>query len=734
MQEMNKQITIEEIVNKMKKNNKKSDSKRILKAYNFAVEKHGNQLRKSGEPYIIHPMQVAYILADLGLDDDTICAALLHDVVEDTCVTHEDLINEFSLEVAEMVDGVTKLSKLNCESVEEEQVENYRKMFLAMGRDIRVIMIKLADRLHNMRTLKFLSRERQIANARETMDLYAPLANRLGIYSLKWELEDLSFKYLYPEEYREIVEGIDRKREERLEFIDKIEAQIARELKVQKIDAQISGRAKHLYSIYRKMKRDNITLDQIYDLFALRIIVNSVKDCYAALGVVHDLYNPMPGRFKDYIAVPKPNMYQSLHTTLIGEKGTPFEVQIRTWDMHRIAEYGIAAHWAYKEASFAKGKKANVQVTEDKLAWLRETLEWQKDIADPQEFLNTLKTELFEDEVYVFTPKGDIKVLPSGSTPIDYAYNIHAEIGHHMTGCKINSKMMPIITKLKNGDIIEIVTSDKAKGPSRDWLKFIQSTTAKNKIQAWFKKNQREENIEKGKDLIEKEIKRIGMDYSELFKTEFVQGALDRYKFTTTEDMYAAVGFGAITSGKIIARILEEYRKVHKEENVEEKIEELSKAKQNKAKASKTGIVVEGIDNCLVKLSKCCNPVPGDNIVGYITRGRGVSVHRSDCKNLKDLFLDEENRMIDVYWLSEKAAAYNVDIEIFANDRTGLLADIISQIGTTKTKLIAVSSRANKERIAITEITLEVENLEELNNVLKVIRKIDSVYEVKRKK
>ncbi len=734
MQEINKQITIQEIVNKMKKNNKKSDSKLILKAYNFAVAKHGNQLRKSGEPYIIHPMQVAYILADLGLDDATICAALLHDVVEDTCVTHEDLINEFSLEVAQMVDGVTKLSKLNCESVEEEQVENYRKMFLAMGRDIRVIMIKLSDRLHNMRTLKFLSRDRQIANARETMDLYAPLANRLGIYSLKWELEDLSFKYLYPEEYREIVEGIDRKREERLEFIDKIEAQITRELKVQKIDAEITGRAKHLYSIYRKMKRDNITLDQIYDLFALRIIVNSVKDCYAALGVVHDLYNPMPGRFKDYIAVPKPNMYQSLHTTLIGEKGTPFEVQIRTWDMHRIAEYGIAAHWAYKEASFAKGKKANVQVTEDKLAWLRETLEWQKDIADPQEFLNTLKTELFEDEVYVFTPKGDIKVLPSGSTPIDYAYSIHAEIGHHMTGCKINSKMMPIITKLKNGDIVEIVTSDKAKGPSRDWLKFIQSTTAKNKIQAWFKKNQREENIEKGKDLIEKEIKRIGMDYSELFKTEFVQGALNRYKFTNNEDMYAAVGFGAITSGKIIARILEEYRKVHKEENVEEKIEELSKAKQNKAKASKTGIVVEGIDNCLVKLSKCCNPVPGDNIVGYITRGRGVSVHRSDCKNLKDLFLDEENRMIDVYWLSEKAAAYNVDIEIFANDRSGLLADIISQIGTTKTKLIAVSSRANKERIAITEITLEVENLEELNSVLKVIRKIDSVYEVKRKK
>ena len=547
-----------------------------------------------------------------------------------------------------------------------------------------------------------------------------------GIYSLKWELEDLGFKYLYPEEYREIVEGINRKREERLQFLEKIESQIARELRIQKINAEITGRAKHLYSIYRKMKRDNINLDQIYDLFALRIIVNSVKDCYAALGIVHDLYNPMPGRFKDYIAVPKPNMYQSLHTTLIGEKGTPFEVQIRTWDMHRIAEYGIAAHWAYKEASFASGKKANVSVTEDKLAWLRETLEWQKDMQDPQEFLNTLKTELFEDEVYVFTPKGDIKVLPAGSTPIDYAYRIHAEIGHHMTGCKINSKMMPIITKLKNGDIVEIITSDNSKGPSRDWLKFIKSTGAKNKILAWFKKNQREENIEKGKDLIEKEIKRIGMEYSEIFKPEFVQGALNRYKFSTVEDMYASIGFGAITSGKVIARILEEYRKVHKEE--------ISTSKNKPVKASKSGIVVVGIDNCLVKLSKCCNPVPGDNIVGYITKGRGVSVHRADCKNIKELFADEENRMIDVYWQSEKEAAYNVDIEVFANDRQGLLADIIAQLGTTKSKLMAVSSKANKERIAITEITIEVENLEELNQALKAIRKVDSVYEVKRRK
>ena len=734
MQESKIEYTIDDIINKMKNNNKKSDVKLIRKAYDFAKEKHGDQLRMSGEPYIIHPTQVAYILADLGLDDSSVCAALLHDVVEDTEVTHDELVHEFSQEIADMVDGVTKLSKLNYESVEEAQVENYRKMFLAMGKDIRVIMIKLADRLHNMRTLKFLSRERQIANAKETMELYAPLANRLGIFSIKWELEDLSFKYLYPEEYREIVEGIDKKREERLKFLENIQQQITKELKNQKVEGEVTGRAKHLYSIYRKMKRDNVTLDQIYDLFALRIIVNSVKDCYTALGIVHDLYNPMPGRFKDYIAVPKPNMYQSLHTTLIGDKGTPFEVQIRTWDMHRIAEYGIAAHWAYKEASFAGGKKANVVVTEDKLAWLRETLEWQKDMQEPQEFLNTLKTELFEDEVYIFTPKGDIKVLPRGSTPIDYAYNIHEEIGHHMTGCKINSKMMPIITKLKNGDIVEIITSDKAQGPSRDWLKFIKSSTARNKILTWFKKNQREENIEKGKELIDKEIKRIGMEHSELFKPEFIQGALNRYKFNSIDDMYASVGFGAISSGKVIARILEEYRKVHKEENVEEKIEELAKSKQTRTKASKSGIIVKGIDNCLVKLSKCCNPVPGDEIVGYITRGRGVSVHRADCVNIKDLFLDEESRMIDVYWQSEKEASYNVDIEIFANDRQGLLADIIAQISTTKTKLMAVSCKANKERIAITEITVEVEDLEELNQVLKAVRKVDSVYEVKRRK
>ena len=730
MQENNKEITIQDVISKKKETSKRVDTKLIMKAYNYAVEHHGDQKRRSGEPYIIHPINVAYILAGVGLDEATICAALLHDVVEDTDVTDEDLRREFGDEIADMVAGVTKLGTMQFSTVEEQQVEDYRKMFLAMGKDIRVIIIKLADRLHNMRTLKFLKRDRQIANAKETMEIYAPLANRLGLYSMKWELEDLSFKYLYPEEYHELVEGINKKREERLSFIEKIMADIRVQLKKQHIDAEVTGRAKHLYSIYRKMKRDNKTLDQIYDLFALRILVNSIKDCYAALGVVHEMYSPMPGRFKDYIAVPKPNMYQSIHTTLLGDKGTPFEVQIRTWDMHRIAEYGIAAHWAYKEASYF-GKKQAVKVEEDKLAWLRETLEWQKDMQDPQEFLDTLKTELFEDEVYVFTPKGAIKVLPRNATPIDFAYSIHEEIGNHMTGCKINSKMMPIITPLKSGDIIEIITSDNSKGPSRDWLKFVKSTKAKNKINGWFKKAEKTENIEKGKDLIEKEIKRIGMSHSDLFKQEYIDSMLDRYKYKSLEDMYAAVGFGANSAVKIIAKMLQEYRKEHQEEDIEEKMEELRKQKERKQKPSSSGVVVEGIDNCLVKLSKCCNPLPGDEIIGYITKGRGVSVHRKDCVNVKDL-LTEENRIIDVKWYEETKEHYNVSIEVLANDRKGLLVDILNTIKETKANLMGVSTKTTKERIAIMDIDIEVENIEELNKVIRNIKKVDSVYEVRR--
>ena len=730
MTEANKEIKIEDVITKMKKNNRKSDAKMILKAYHYAKEKHGTQCRVSGEPYIIHPLNVSYILAELELDDETICAALLHDVIEDTDTTRDDIIREFGLAVAEMIDGVTKLSKLQYTTKEEQQVENYRKMFLAMGKDIRVILIKLADRLHNMRTLKFLKRERQIANAQETMDLYAPLANRLGIYSLKWELEDLSFKYLYPEEYREIVEGLAEKREERLAFLDKITDEIRVHLKSEKISFELQSRAKHLYSIYRKMQRDDKTLDEIYDLFAIRIVVNTIKECYTALGVVHELFSPMAGRFKDYIAVPKANMYQSIHTTLIGGKGVPFEVQIRTWDMHRVAEFGIAAHWAYKEAN--KNKKSTVVVKEDKLSWLRETLEWQKDMQDPEEFMKILRTELFEDEVYVFTPKGDIKVLPKGSTPIDLAYTIHEQIGHRMIGAKINTKMRPIVTELDNGDIVEILTSDTAKGPSRDWLKFVKSSAAKTKIQQWFKKAQREENIVKGKEQLEKEIKRIGMTHEELFKPEWVQIALDRYKYPNTDDMYSSIGFGAISASKIISRLLAEYRKEHQEDDIEEKIQKLVTEAKPKTKASSNGIIVEGIDNCLVKLSKCCNPLPGDEIVGYITKGRGVSVHRADCSNVKDL-ISEEARLIDVRWYNNEKSAYDVDIEIYANDRTGLLADIIKEIGNVNAKLMAVNSKANKEGIAITEITIEVENLQELNKVMRTLNNVNSVYEVKRK-
>ena len=727
-----KEITIEEILEKQKESYPNTDTNLIRRAYEYAKENHGDQCRKSGEPYMIHPMHVAYILSELGLDDETLCAALLHDVVEDTPKTHEDLIKDFGITIAEMVAGVTKLGKLRYTTQEEEQVENYRKMFLAMGKDIRVILIKLADRLHNMRTLKFLSRDRQIANAKETRDLYAPLANRLGIYSLKWELEDLSFKYLNPEEYHDIVTGLDRKREERLKFINKIQEDLAEEIKDQGIKADVTGRAKHLYSIHRKMLRDNKNLDQIYDLFALRILVDNVKDCYAVLGIVHEMYTPMPGRFKDYIAVPKKNMYQSIHTTLLGPKGTPFEVQIRTWDMHRTAEFGIAAHWAYKEASNS-GTKQAVVVTDDKLAWLRETLEWQKNTENPDEFLNTLKTELFEDEVYIFTPKGMIKVLPKGATAIDFAYSIHEQVGHKMIGCKINSKMMPIITPLRNGDIVEIMTSEQSKGPSRDWLKFVKSSSAKTRINQWFKRAQRSENIEKGKDSIEKEVKKLGIKYSDLVRPEWLQLAMDRYKFQTVEDLYASIGFGGISVNKLMARLLDEYRKEHEEEDFEEKIEELAKAKPSRSKPSKTGIVVKGIDNCLVKLSKCCNPLPGDEILGYITKGRGVSVHRTDCVNVKDLF-SEENRMIDVYWFDDVNGSYKVEIEILANDRNGLLKDVIKQVENAKVKLTGMNTRTTKEGIAIIDISLELENKDMLNKMLSALRNIESVYDVNRKR
>lgn len=728
-----KNVTIEEIIEKQVQNyGAQADVGLIQKAYQLAKTEHGDQCRMSGEPYIIHPMNVAYILADLGMDDETVCAALLHDVVEDTNLTNEDLVKEFGETIAQMVAGVTKLGSIRFTSIEEKQAENYRKMFLAMGKDIRVVLIKLADRLHNMRTLKYLAPDRQFANAKETMDLYAPLANRLGIYSLKWELEDLSFKYLYPEEYHKIVDELDKKRDERLEFINKIKEDLKENIAKQHIEVEITGRAKHLYSIYKKMQRDQKNLDQIYDLFALRILVKNVRDCYATLGIVHEMYTPMPGRFKDYIAVPKTNMYQSIHTTLLGPKGVPFEVQIRTWDMHKIAEFGIAAHWAYKEES-NNGIRKSVIVNDDKLAWLRESLEWQQKTENPREFLRTLKTELFEDEVYVFTPKGGIKEMPMGATPIDFAYSVHQEIGHRMIGCKINGKMMPIITELQNGDIVEILTSDQPKGPSRDWLKFVKSSSAKTKINQWFKREERTENIEKGKEIIDREIKKLGMKNQELLKPEWLEGILEKYQYTTIDDMYASIGFGGLSDKKVIARLLGEYRKEHEEEDLEQKIEELSQAKPSKIKPSKTGVYVKGIENCLVKLSKCCNPLPGDEIIGYITKGRGVSVHRKDCINLKDL-VGQENRMIDVYWVQDVKASYTVEIEIFANDRTGLLRDVIKQIENYKIKIMGVNTRTNKDNTAILDMTLETTDIDNLNKLMKALRNVESVYDVYRKR
>lgn len=722
--------TIEDIIAKAKSYNKKSDTKLIMKAYQYADKKHEGQLRKSNEPYIIHPLEVAYIVSTLELDDAAICAALLHDVVEDTDATLDDIKNEFGEEIAMLVDGVTKLGKIaNFLDKEEEQVENYRKFFLAMAKDIRVVMIKLADRLHNMRTLKHLSDDRKIAIAKETRQLYAPLANRLGIYSIKWELEDLSLFYLEPEAYKELVEGINKKRAEREAFINEIIEEIRAKLKEMKIEAEVYGRPKHLYSIHRKMERDNKSLNQIYDLFAMRIIVNSVKDCYAALGLVHELYKPMPGRFKDYISVPKPNMYQSLHTTLIGKEGTPFEVQIRTWDMHRVAEYGIAAHWAYKE------KGASVAVSDDKLSWLRESIEWQKETNDDRDFMNKLKFDLFDEDVFIFTPKGDIKALPRGSTPIDVAYVIHEQVGNRMVGAKINSKMVPITTPLHNGDIVEIMTSDNVKGPSRDWLNIVKTSQARSKIQNWFKKAQREENTVKGKELVEKELKRIGMSFADLFKPEWIEKALQRYKYNSLDDCYAAIGFGAISPTKIIARLLEEYKKEHKEEEIENKINELREIKKTeKPRVSNSGIVVKGIDNCLVKLSRCCNPLPGDDIIGYITKGRGVSIHRADCINCKEL-LNDEDRLIEVSWYTEKNASYMAELEIYANDRSGLLADITVAVGELKVKMTSINARTiQNNRVAVITMGLEIEDTEMLNKVIKVVRKVDSVYDVHRQK
>lgn len=721
----------EELKEKIRKYNAGCNFDLLDKAYAMAKKAHDGQLRESGEPYITHPLEVAHILADLEMDCTTIIAGLLHDTVEDTNCSFEDIKEQFGESAAMLVDGVTKLDKIPYTTKEELQAENLRKMFLAMAKDIRVILIKLADREHNINTLKYMPEDKQKEKARETLEIYAPLAHRLGISRIKWELEDSSFRYLHPKEYYDLVEKIAKKRREREEYINSIIEEIRSKTTELGIETQIEGRPKHFYSIYRKMKQQNKTIDQIYDLFAVRVIVNTVKDCYAVLGLVHELYKPMPGRFKDYIAMPKPNMYQSLHTTLIGHDGHPFEVQIRTHEMHRVAEFGIAAHWKYKEGVTGRNELDN------KLAWLRQMLEWQKEARDANEFVETVKVDLFADEVFVFTPKGDVINLPIGSTPIDFAYAIHSAIGNKMMGARVNGEIVKLNYQLKNGDIVEILTSSSVHGPSRDWLNIVKSSQARNKIRQWFKKANREENIQRGREIIERELKKQGLQYSQLFRNEWVDIVLKKYNFNTVDDMLSAVGYGGIGVNKIIARLKEEYRKTLKAEELAEL--ERDQAKQDKdpekrkKKPPENGVIVKGIENCLVRLSRCCNPVPGDEIIGYVTRGRGVSVHRKDCVNVTGA-REEKERLIEVQWYTAGNASYKAEITIMANDRTQLLMEVTNTLGEAKIPLKAMNARTTRDQIAIIGLTLEIVDTEQLEKIIKKLRKVDGVFEVTRSK
>lgn len=720
----------EELKGKIKKYNAVCDFELLDKAYAMAKKAHEGQLRESGEPYITHPVEVAHILADLEMDCTAIIAGLLHDTVEDTNCTFEEIKEQFGDSVAALVDGVTKLDKIPYTTKEEQQAENLRKMFLAMAKDIRVILIKLADREHNIHTLKYMPEEKQKEKARETIEIYAPLAHRLGISRIKWELEDSSFRYLHPKEYYDLVEKIARKRRERVEYINAIIKEIQGKTTELGIETQIEGRPKHFYSIFRKMKEQNKTIDQIFDLFAVRVIVNTVKDCYAVLGLVHELFKPMPGRFKDYIAMPKPNMYQSLHTTLIGHDGHPFEVQIRTHEMHKVAEFGIAAHWKYKEGISGKTELDN------KLAWLRQMLEWQKEASDANEFVETVKVDLFADEVFVFTPKGDVINLPSGSTPIDFAYAIHSAIGNKMMGSRVNGEIVKLNYQLKNGDIVEILTSSSVHGPSRDWLNIVKSSQARNKIKQWFKKENREENIQRGRENIERELKKQGLQYNQLFRSEWVDLVLKKYNFNSLDDMFSAVGYGGISSSKIIARLREEYRKTLKPEELSE-LERDQQLKQDREKRKKNppenGVIVKGIENCLVRLSRCCNPVPGDEIIGYVTRGRGVSVHRKDCINVTGE-REEKERLIEVKWYTASNVAYKAEITVMANDRTQLLMEVTNAIGEAKIPLKAMNARTTRDSIAIIGLTLEIVDTEQLEKIIKKLRKVDGVFEVTRSK
>lgn len=699
---------------------------KIRKAYSFAEHAHEGQYRSSGDPFIVHPLEVGFILIDLGLDVDTIAAGLLHDVVEDTGVEIEKLKEIFGSEIAKLVDGVTKLGKIAYKTKEEQQAENLRKMFLAMAKDIRVIIIKLADRLHNLRTLEYVDEDKQREKAYETLEIYAPLAHRLGIFKIKWELEDISLRYIDPKGYYDLVEKVAIKRREREAYINEVIETLKHRMKETNIEGEIEGRPKHFYSIYRKMYMQHKNFEQIYDLLAIRVIVNTVKDCYGVLGIAHTLWKPIPGRFKDYIAVPKANMYQSLHTTVIGPRGEPFEIQIRTWEMHRTAEYGIAAHWKYKE-----GRKSSTDL-DQKLAWLRQLLEWQSDLKDAREFMETLKIDLFTDEVFVFTPKGDVVDLPKGAIPLDFAYAIHSAVGNRCVGAKVNGKIVPLDYELKTGDIVEILTSSSSNhGPSRDWLKIVKTTQAKNKIKQWFKKERREENILKGKEMLEREAKKQGYTLSQILKTEWVETIWRKYGFHSLDDMYSAIGYGGITTNQVLLRLIDEYKKTNKLEQQELQditIKEGQKPQKEK-KSTDKGVEVKGIDNVMIRFSKCCNPLPGDDIIGYITRGRGVSIHRTDCINLKDPSI-EKHRLIEVNWTDEYKADYNAEIQIIAHDRQGILADITKTISEMKIDVTAVNARTTRKKQVVINLTLEIKNIEQLDKVMEQFKKMPDVMDV----
>ena len=728
------------LIARIRKYHPSTDVSLIEKAYQLAVKAHGNQCRKSGEPYIVHPLWVAIILADLEMDKETIAAGMLHDVVEDTEVTEEEIRKEFGGEVALLVDGVTKLGRLSYSSDKlEVQAENLRKMFLAMAKDIRVIIIKLADRLHNMRTLQFMTPAKQKEKAKETMDIYAPIAQRLGISKIKTELDDLALKYSQPEVFYDLVKQINARKTEREEFVEQIVEEVSTHMKNANIHADVNGRVKHFFSIYKKMVNQDKTVDQIYDLFAVRIIVDSVKDCYAALGVIHEMYTPIPGRFKDYIAMPKPNMYQSLHTTLMSSVGQPFEIQIRTQEMHKTAEYGIAAHWKYKESN--DGKKSVEAQEEEKLSWLRQILEWQRDMSDNREFLNLIKgdLDLFAEDVYCFTPQGDVKNLPNGSTPIDFAYAIHSAVGNKMVGARVNGKLVNIDYKIQNGDRIEILTSQNSKGPSRDWLNIVKSTQAKNKINQWFKKEFKESNIIRGKDMIATYCKAKSINLSNIIQPKYQEIVQKKYGFKDWDSVLAAIGHGGLKEGQVVNRLAEEYGKDHKQaltdEVVLERVAEAAKNKVHIAK-SKSGIVVKGIDDMAVRFSRCCNPVPGDEIVGFVTRGRGLSIHRTDCINMIHLSEAERARLIPAEWeteVTEKSGGqYLAEIKMYANDQQGLLMEISRIFTEENVDVKSMNVRTSKKGTATIEMGFIVHGREELERIAKKLQQLPGILDIER--